>query len=48
MRITYDEAKRQSNIAEHGLDFAALSFEFFESCYMACKAGPLSDGWQAR
>lgn len=32
MRITYDEAKRQSNIAKHGLDFAALSLEYFLSC----------------
>lgn len=32
MRITYDEAKRQSNIAKHGMDFAVLEFEFFMSC----------------
>lgn len=29
MKITYDENKRQTNIEKHGLDFAALSFEFF-------------------
>ena len=34
MRITYDEAKRQSNIAKHGLDFASLSLDFFLSCYV--------------
>lgn len=30
MKITWDEPKRQSNIAKHGLDFAALTVEFFE------------------
>jgi uncharacterized DUF497 family protein len=34
MRIIYDEAKRQSNIAKHGMDFAALSVEFFLSCHV--------------
>lgn len=27
--ITWDEPKRQSNIAKHGLDFADLTLEFF-------------------
>jgi uncharacterized DUF497 family protein len=32
MRITYDEPKRQSNIAKHmGLDFASLDLRFFEA-----------------
>ncbi|HEV2514164.1 MAG TPA: BrnT family toxin [Devosia sp.] len=31
MLITYDEPKRQSNIAKHGLDFASLTLEFFEA-----------------
>lgn len=30
MMITYDEPKRQTNIAKHGLDFADLSLAFFE------------------
>lgn len=31
MKIMYDEAKRKTNIGKHGLDFAALTFEFFLS-----------------
>ena len=31
MLIAYDETKRQSNIAKHGLDFASLTVEFFEA-----------------
>lgn len=31
MLITYDETKRQANIAKHGLDFATLDVEFFEA-----------------
>lgn len=27
--ITWDEPKRQANIAKHGLDFADLTYEFF-------------------
>ena len=34
MRITFDEAKRQSNIAKHGLDFADLTLDFFLSSYI--------------
>ena len=30
MLITYDEPKRQANLAKHGMDFAALTVEFFE------------------
>lgn len=29
MRITWDEPKRLSNLAKHGLDFADLTPEFF-------------------
>lgn len=28
--ITWDEPKRQANIAKHGLDFADLTLEFFQ------------------
>jgi uncharacterized DUF497 family protein len=31
MKIVWDEPKRETNIAKHGLDFADLSFEFFLS-----------------
>lgn len=31
MLITYDEPKRQANLAKHGLDFASLTVEFFEA-----------------
>lgn len=31
MLITYDEPKRQTNLAKHGLDFASLTVEFFEA-----------------
>lgn len=31
MEITYDEPKRQTNIAKHGLDFADLTIAFFEA-----------------
>ena len=29
MRIAFDETKRQSNIAKHGLDFATVTVDFF-------------------
>lgn len=29
MKITWDEPKRQRNLAKHGLDFAELTVEFF-------------------
>ncbi|ACS60000.1 BrnT family toxin [Rhizobium leguminosarum] len=29
MKITYDEAKRRTNIEKHGLDFADLDLLFF-------------------
>lgn len=31
MKIVWDEPKRRRNIAKHGLDFAALTVEFFEA-----------------
>lgn len=31
MKIVWDETKRQSNLAKHGMDFADLSLEFFET-----------------
>ncbi|CDZ29819.1 BrnT family toxin [Neorhizobium galegae] len=40
MKITWDESKRQNNLAKHGLDFADLSLEFFQSS----KIGPAKQG----
>ena len=31
MQIVWDEFKRETNIAKHGMDFAALTVEFFET-----------------
>ncbi len=31
MNIVWDEPKRITNIEKHGLDFAALTIEFFEN-----------------
>ena len=31
MKIVWDEPKRQQNLAKHGMDFAALTVEFFEA-----------------
>ena len=31
MKIVWDEPKRRQNIAKHGLDFASLTLEFFET-----------------
>jgi len=31
MLILWDEPKRHANLAKHGLDFAALTVEFFEA-----------------
>ena len=31
MQIVWDEPKRRQNIAKHGLDFASLTLEFFET-----------------
>ena len=31
MRITWDEPKRLANLDKHGMDFADLTVEFFES-----------------
>ena len=33
--ITWDESKRVTNLAKHGLDFAALTVEFFQSTVIA-------------
>lgn len=30
MKIVWDEPKRENNLTKHGLDFAALTVEFFE------------------
>ncbi|WP_313192624.1 BrnT family toxin [Shinella zoogloeoides] len=40
MKIVWDEPKRETNIAKHGLDFASLSFEFF----LSAKVVPSTDG----
>lgn len=40
MQIVYDETKRQSNVAKHGLDFATLTIDFFE----AAAIFPANDG----
>lgn len=40
MKIVWDEPKRIANIEKHGLDFAALSFEFF----LASVVTPAKDG----
>lgn len=34
MKITWDEPKRQMNLAMHGMDFAALTIEFFLTSYL--------------
>lgn len=40
MIITYDENKRLGNLAKHGLDFAALDYDFFlSSVVVPAKAG---------
>ena len=31
MNIVWDEPKRLANLAKHGMDFASLTVEFFES-----------------
>lgn len=35
MLIVWDEIKRQSNLAKHGLDFAALDLDFFAASFVA-------------
>ncbi len=40
MKITYDEPKRQANIAKHGFDFADLTLDFFISATVV----PAKDG----
>ena len=40
--ITWDEPKRLTNLDKHGLDFAALSVEFFEqAAIVRAKSGRL-------
>jgi uncharacterized DUF497 family protein len=40
MKITWDPPKRLANIAKHGLDFAALTEEFFASALViSAKSG---------
>lgn len=31
MKIVWDEQKRKTNLAKHGMDFASLTVEFFET-----------------
>lgn len=40
MKIIWDEHKRQSNLTKHGLDFADLSIDFFETA----KVQPSKEG----
>ena len=40
MKIVWDEPKRQTNLAKHGMDFADLTLEFFLSAHVdAAKEG---------
>lgn len=39
MRIEWDEVKRQSNLRKHGLDFADLSVEWFETAHIEAAKG---------
>ena len=39
MRIVYDEAKRLSNIRKHGLDFAAVTLDFFATAALGPAKG---------
>lgn len=34
MKIVWDEPKRQANLAKHGIDFADIGPEFFETAYI--------------
>ncbi len=40
MQISYDELKRASNLAKHGLDFADLDLEFFMSSMVVPARSP--------
>ena len=40
MVITFDNAKRLANLAKHGLDFAALTVEFFEGAVIGEARAP--------
>ena len=35
MKIMWDEPKRETNIAKHGMDFADLTLEFFRDANIA-------------
>ena len=39
MKIVWDEPKRETNIAKHGLDFADLTLEFFRDAKVASAKG---------
>jgi len=39
MRIVWDEPKRLANIEKHGLDFANLSLEFFDTALVGAARG---------
>ena len=39
MRIEWDEVKRQANLAKHGLDFADLSADWFNSAHIEAAKG---------
>lgn len=42
MKIIWDEPKRKTNLAKHGMDFSGLSFEFFlSSVVIPAKKGRL-------
>jgi uncharacterized protein len=40
VKITWDEPKRQMNIAKHGVDFAEVSVDFFaDALFVPAKSG---------
>ncbi len=39
MNIIWDETKRETNIAKHGMDFADLSLEFFRDAKIGTAKG---------
>ncbi len=47
MRILWDEPKRLANIDKHGLDFTALTVDFFSSALIRAARGErfLAIGW---
>ena len=34
MKIVWDEPKRSANLGKHGIDFADITFEFFENAFI--------------